>query len=200
MGEPKCVKDLAEYIRTRPEKQSEKEVKIKTPTNVKEPLLYLAWTYNPADDMIKVLKVRQTRDKRAVVVQLSSGVDAAAMLEVPALKDDCTICRVYYRFPRLLVSRLNCDNKEQLVNDMFRQNEAAFNGDCNEFDSEFVPIRLWPSRERGTFTWLVQLSLPNRKFLLRSKAYMYRKRVRIIDHVGARRCFRCQEWPRGQIL
>jgi len=197
--EPKSFKDLTAYIRTRPEKQSEKIVKIRTPDNGEEPMSYLTRTYSPGDDGIKVKYARPTRDGKSVIVRLNSEVEAAAMMEVPVLQE-CVISKVDYRYPKLMIFGATSDNCETVAFKLCEQNKVVrrfADGDFQNIADELLPIRRWQGRVRGTFTWIVEASPEVRRLLvdeMKGVAHMDWKSVRIVDYVGAIRCFKCQSY------
>ena len=120
------------------------------------------------------------------------------MLEVPALKD-CLVSKVDYRYPRLMIFGSTSDHQTDLVMKLHNQNKVVreFEDDFEQFADLVIPIRSWPGRARGTFTWLVEASPEARRLLIdkmKGKAYMDWRSVRIVDYVGATRCFKCQNY------
>ena len=160
---------------------------------------YLARTYCPGDDGIRVRNVRQTRDGKSVIVRLNSEVEAAAIMDAPALKN-CDISKVDYRYPKQMIFGSTSDNCEEVARKLCEQNQVVrryADGDFQNIADVVLPIRCWQGGAGGTFTWLVEASPEARRLLvdeMKGIAYMDWKSVRIVDYVGAKRCFRCQQY------
>ena len=70
---------------------------------------------------IKVHNMVQTRDG-CVVVRLRSEEDAGRLKEAEALKG-CSFQFVSAKFPKLIIFGTRCRDKEELIRDLFDQNE-----------------------------------------------------------------------------
>ena len=111
---PKNVKDLTDYIRTRPVKQPEKMFKIRPPQGTQDPIEYLARTYSPGDNNITVKPTRQIRDGKSAIVRLNSEVEVAILVDTLALKN-CVVSKVDYRCPRLMTFGSTSDHGQDMI-------------------------------------------------------------------------------------
>ena len=145
------IQDLTTFIRTRTEKQPEKVVTIRPPPkSTSPPIEYLARIYNPGNN-IKVQHIRQVRDKVSLIVRLSSEVKAVAVMrdEVSVLKG-CTVRKIDYRYPRVVVSGTSFEHKEKMAMDLYHQYQA--HDEYDDFAADFIPLRSWRGREKDMYT------------------------------------------------
>ena len=101
------------------------------------------------------------RDKKNVIVRLGSQPEVAALMDMPALRD-CTIDKIEYRYPRVLVSGTICENSKDLIAEMFHQNKFFKDKTMllGLFENRFDPLGCWRSKVSGTYIHVVSKGMP----------------------------------------
>ena len=115
------VKDLTNYIRIRPVKQSEKIFKIRPPQGTQDPIEYLARTYSPGDKNITVKPTRHIRDGKSAIVRLNSEVEVAILVDTLALKN-CVVSKVDYCCSLLMTFGSTSDHGREMIKKLCEKN------------------------------------------------------------------------------
>ena len=198
---PTTTRDLAHLIRVRDkavEVPSTHTIIIRPPKGVTDPLNYLARAYNPGKHGINVKKVIKTKDD-GVIVRLSSQESANKLKEATALKG-CTFNNVAAKHPKLIIFGTKYTNGKDLVRDLYEQNSEVrrHKTGFEFFEKEcLIPVRCWPGRTGGTFTWIVTADPLTRCDIIdrmNGKANIAWRTIRIADYISAVRCFKCQRY------
>ena len=103
---------------------------------------YLARTYNPDKEGIKIKNLVVTKDK-SVFVRLDFKIEAKKLRNAVALQD-CSFSIVRQKRPKLFLFGIKCESKEDLKRDLFVRNpeiQDDCEGEFREFDRFFCPYR-----------------------------------------------------------
>lgn len=192
---PSSVKELAKTIPTIQSRPPKNVIKIVPPPGTTNPERQITQLFNPADHNIKVLNLRTTSTKE-LIVRTYSSIDADKLSKATIFaKHGYKVSPVTLKQPKILIFGLNITEKQELVDQVYDQNEAFAGNDRRIFESKFRPIYSWRNNNKPR-NWVVEVDPELRTAIMSSGARIFNKwqAHRVVDYIDATRCFKCQKY------